>query len=64
MGELSVRLRTLVGAFPVAVSRLGRTAVGSPSGWQWLPPAVPWLVAAATAVTGMLSSPADLSGSR
>jgi hypothetical protein len=50
MGALSVRLRTLVGALPVAVSRLGRTAVGSPSGWQWLPPAVPWLVAAATAL--------------
>ncbi|HEY8179839.1 MAG TPA: hypothetical protein VIH33_05505 [Candidatus Limnocylindria bacterium] len=29
---------------------MGRTAVGSSGGWQWLPPAVPWLVAAATAL--------------
>ena len=50
MGELSVRLRTLVGALPAAISRLGRTAAGPSGGWQWLPPAVPWLVAAATAL--------------
>jgi hypothetical protein len=50
MGELSGRLRTLLGALPVAVTRLGRTAVGSSGGWQWLPPAIPWLFAAATAL--------------
>jgi hypothetical protein len=50
MGELSVRLRTLLGALPVAVTRVGRTAVGSSGGWQWLPPAIPWLFAAATAL--------------
>ena len=50
MGELRVRLRTLLGAIPVGLSRLGRTAVGPSDGWQWLPPAVPWLVAGATAV--------------
>lgn len=50
MGELRVRLRTLLGAVPVAVTRLGRTAVGSSSGWRWLPPAIPWLIAAATAL--------------
>lgn len=49
MGELSVRIRTLLGALPVAVTRLARTAVGSSGGWQWLPPAVPWLIAGATA---------------
>jgi hypothetical protein len=50
MGELSGRLRTLLGALPVALTRLGRTAVGSSGGWQWLPPAIPWLFAAATAL--------------
>ncbi len=56
MGELWVGLRTLLGAVPVAVTRLGRTAVGSSSGWQWLPPAIPWLIAAATALAvGLLS---------
>ncbi len=50
MGELSVRLRTLLGALPVAVTRVGRTAVGASGGWQWLPPAIPWLFAAATAL--------------
>jgi hypothetical protein len=50
MGELSVRLRTLLGVLPVSLARLGRTAVGSPGGWRWLPPAVPWLVAGATAL--------------
>jgi hypothetical protein len=56
VGELSVRLRTLLGALPVALTRLGRTAVGSSGGWQWLPPAVPWLAAAATALAvGLLS---------
>ena len=50
MGALTVRLRTLLGVLPVAVTRLGRTAVGSSGGWQWLPPAIPWLIAAATAL--------------
>jgi len=50
MGELRVRLRTLLGAVPVAVTGLGRTAVGSSGGWHWLPPAIPWLIAGATAL--------------
>ena len=50
MGELGIRLRTLLGALPAGLTRWARTAVGSSGGWQWLPPAVPWLVAAATAL--------------
>jgi hypothetical protein len=50
MGELTVRLRSLLGALPVAVTRLGREALGSSGGWQWLPPAIPWLIAAVTAL--------------
>ncbi|HET6745526.1 MAG TPA: hypothetical protein VFH90_06705, partial [Candidatus Limnocylindria bacterium] len=52
MGELGVRLRALVGGLPVGLERLGRAAVGSPASWSWLPPAVPWLVAAGAALGG------------
>lgn len=50
MGELAIRVRTLLGSLPVGLEGLGRAAVGSPSSWRWLPPAIPWLVAGGTAL--------------
>ena len=56
MGEFGVRLRTLLGSLPVGLERLGRAAVGYPAGLAWLPPAVPWLVAAGAALgTGAIA---------
>ena len=56
MGELGVRLRTLLGSLPVGLERLGLAAVGSPAGLAWLPPAIPWLLAAGAALgTGAIA---------
>lgn len=49
MRALADRLTPWLAVLPVAVERTMRTAVGGPSVWRRLAPALPWLLAAAVA---------------